>query len=80
MDTGVNTAEEGFKVRAASISVGEFDSRTPVCFGCQGSNLMLLDLTITLLLRLGTVTEITEMRPLSAHFDGARNRMCQGMM
>jgi len=34
-----------------------------VCFGCRSSNLILLDLTIALLLRLGTVTEVTEMRP-----------------
>jgi len=40
-----------------------------VCFGCRSSNLILLNLTIALLLHLGTVTEVTEIRPLSAHFD-----------
>jgi len=37
-----------------------------VYFGCQSSNLILLYLTITLLLLLGTVTDVAEMRPLSA--------------
>ena len=41
----------------AGISGGGFDSRTPVYFGCRSSNLILLDLTIALLLRLGTVTD-----------------------
>jgi len=80
MDTGVNTAEEESSSGIAGMSGGEFDSKTPVCFGCRSSNLILLNLTIALLLHLGTVTEVTEMRPLSVHFDCARNRMCQGRM
>jgi len=39
------------------MSGGECDSRTPVYFGCRSSNLILLDLTIALLLRLATVTD-----------------------
>jgi len=41
----------------AGISGGGFDSRTPVYFDCRSSNLILLDLIIALLLRLGMVTD-----------------------
>jgi len=40
------------------MSGGEFDSRTPVYFDYQSRNHILLDLTITLLLLLGTVTNV----------------------
>ena len=61
-------------------SQGVVKEYAPVSGDSDAGNLILLDLTITLLLHLGTVTDVAKMRPLSAHFDCARNRMCQGRM